>query len=350
MDILKHYINEEEIWKQHPIFANYEGSSFGRIRRKETQKIKKPFTNSNGRFLIQIFKNGQRFLVYVHRFICECFYGINNDLTVDHIDSNPSNNHLSNLQYTTLKVNVNNQNSKNKRQPSKTTSKHERVKCFDLNGNFIKTFNSAKEAVSELHLSTNKHASNFITNVCCGLAKSAYGYKWEYANDDILIEGEIFKKHPFLDVEVSNLGRIRKKIFGRYRISLGTMNSFGYLKTSINNKGYFVHRLVAETFIPNPRNKKEINHINANKQDNRIENLEWVTHEENMNSEVTVKNSRAFKVDLYNLKNEYIETFPSLSKMCKKMGFDLKSVRMCLKGEHKQHHGYFFKLHENNKK
>lgn len=61
----------------------------------------------------------------------------------------------------------------------------------------------------------------------------------------------------------------------------------GYLRVSIYNrtlghKRVAVHRLIAKTFIPNPDNKPHVNHINGDKTDNRVENLEWTTHAENM--------------------------------------------------------------------
>ena len=61
----------------------------------------------------------------------------------------------------------------------------------------------------------------------------------------------------------------------------------GYLTVDLcignNHKTMSIHRLVALTFIPNPENKPYVNHKNANKKDNRIDNLEWVTAIENSN-------------------------------------------------------------------
>lgn len=64
-------------------------------------------------------------------------------------------------------------------------------------------------------------------------------------------------------------------------------HSGGYLNVSLgtnkdNYKNYFIHRLVAEAFIPNPKCKPQVNHINEDKTDNNINNLEWVTAQENM--------------------------------------------------------------------
>ena len=64
-------------------------------------------------------------------------------------------------------------------------------------------------------------------------------------------------------------------------------------------KQFLVHRIVAECFIPNPENKREVNHINGNKYDNRIENLEWVTSSENQKHAVKI-NLRQHGTNLWN--------------------------------------------------
>ena len=91
--------------------------------------------------------------------------------------------------------------------------------------------------------------------------------------------------------QVSNLGRVRS-LFSRGgkraypRVMKGHIDSHGYVQVTISVDGksklMFVHILVAKAFIPNPLGKRTINHINCNKTDNRVCNLEWATDSENI--------------------------------------------------------------------
>lgn len=76
--------------------------------------------------------------------------------------------------------------------------------------------------------------------------------------------------------------RVRSNIWKKSKIlSLNSLSTSGYSQVSIKNKKRFVHRLVALTFISNSENKPEVNHIDSNKLNNNMNNLEWVTSKEN---------------------------------------------------------------------
>lgn len=83
---------------------------------------------------------------------------------------------------------------------------------------------------------------------------------------------------------VSSLGNV-KTINGKLKkVVYDSKNDYGYVELWKNNKGkkFRIHRLVAETFIPNTLGKEQVNHIDGNKKNNCISNLEWVTPKENI--------------------------------------------------------------------
>ena len=89
--------------------------------------------------------------------------------------------------------------------------------------------------------------------------------------------------------EISNLGRIRTfnyKNTNNVEIMKNFIDGSGYIKISLCKNGikkqYFIHRLVAQAFIPNLKNKRTVNHKDGNKLNNCVGNLEWVTCEENI--------------------------------------------------------------------
>ena len=90
------------------------------------------------------------------------------------------------------------------------------------------------------------------------------------------------------EYEISNLGRLRRIKTGK--IITSHQNRQGYWIVGLyfngKRKTCTVHRLIAEAFIDNPENKMFVDHINRIKSDNRLENLRWVTHLENMENQV----------------------------------------------------------------
>ncbi len=90
----------------------------------------------------------------------------------------------------------------------------------------------------------------------------------------------------FPDYQVSNMGKVKSLKREQIKILKPRKTSNGYFAVSLSNgitsKNYRIHRLVAESFVPNKHNKPFINHKDLNKTNNKVANLEWVSQKENV--------------------------------------------------------------------
>ena len=161
---------------------------------------------------------------------------------------------------------------------------------------------------------------------------------------------EVWKDIPGYEgkYQASSLGRIRSK-----RGVLKLRDNFGYQRVMLyglkgGRKSLSVHRLVAKTFIPNPNNYPQINHIDENKSNNRIDNLEWCTQSQNINAGTVLQRMSATKtngkkskaVDQFALNGEFIAHYPSLNEIARQCGYNPSNISSHIRGSSRYAHPY----------
>lgn len=120
-----------------------------------------------------------------------------------------------------------------------------------------------------------------------------------------------------------------------------------WLRKNGKGKTNYIHRLVAEYFLQNPECKKEVNHKDGNKQNNSVQNLEWVTRSENMFHSYRLGLKKTTKVSAYKKSGEYVKTFQSVKDAMDFVGTDYNAgISRCLTGKAKNAHGYLWKYAE----
>lgn len=176
-----------EVWAKHPIYTNYEASNFGNIRSLNYNhtglpKNLKQSLGGNNYHKVELCQDGKHKMYSSHRFVWECWNGlIPNGYCIDHMDTNTSNNRLTNLRLCkTQKENINNQLTLTKKVNNLKKSKI--VEQYSLEGDFIKEFPSASEVQRILGFPQSN-----ISATCRGKFKKAYGYKWKYKEDKVAL-------------------------------------------------------------------------------------------------------------------------------------------------------------------
>ena len=155
--------------------------------------------------------------------------------------------------------------------------------------------------------------------------------------------------------EVNELGKVRS-VDRTVEYKDGRIRKYNgkELKLNIDRGGYAmvilskndvrkmmkVHRLVAGAFIPNPDNLPEIHHINHDRTDNRVENLQWVTSSEQKDYHWIAAQSKTNGVRLRVVGHGIDKIFISAHEVKRELGIDRKSAMKVAKGEFKQIKGY----------
>lgn len=178
---------------------------------------------------------------------------------------------------------------------------------------------------------------------------------------------EVWKDIPGYEgmYQISNTGRVKSLSRERKcnrnsvatvkeRIKPHFVNKKGYCQIGLckNGKrtGFHVHRLVAMAFIPNPYNKKTVNHIDGNKSNNNVENLEWATYSENIKHAFLnnlIDNSHSYDerkkpiVQMDKESGELLNTYDSIGSAMRSIGKNTKNaIISCCKGRIKTAYGF----------
>jgi len=181
------------------------------------------------------------------------------------------------------------------------------------------------------------------------------------------METEIWKAHPeYAGIEVSTLGRVRtldKMVWNgsgtwlmKGRVLKPASDKDGYLMVNVKVDGKWttkkVHRLTAQTFIPNPDSLAEINHKNCVRDDNRVSNLEWCTHSYNSRYRekhgVSQTEAAGHPLFAINLKTLEILHFRAQMEAGRSLGIGVGNINNVIKGKKKQTGGYWFKEDDGN--
>lgn len=339
-------MEDTEVWNNIDGYEKYEVSSFGRIRNKITGRILK--ASSKGGYCSIGLSNIKTKTFSVHQLVAKSFIpNPENKQQINHKDKNGLNNKISNLEWNTNKENSIHRSTGVKQK----TNQNLEIYKIDINTNqILEKYNSIEEASKSILDNNNLKFNNIrsgISMVINNKQQTSYGYKWKKVEQNELENEEwkevIIDKTKIEGYYVSSLGRFKNKkgvIMKNYK-----PHHSGYIYVRVNIIKYALHRLVAQTFIPNLENKPFVNHIDGNKLNNSVINLEWCTCAENNlhNYKIGLTKGNTRKVIQYDLEMNKIKIFDKIVDASKELNISYSCIKDVLNGKQKKTKGFIFK-------
>jgi hypothetical protein len=253
-------------------------SNLGRIWSCSLKKFLDPVTNPNGYVTpVLILTTGVSKTLYLHILVMETFNQETPEgLVIDHKNQVKGDNRLINLRFATLSENIMNRDWSNHGVGQKKP-----VLRYTLDGIYLDEWASARDAMAGLKL----NGFGPIVMCCLNTGKTGYGFTWKY-KEVISIPTERWK--IIYGVEISDHGRVRNQRSSV--VTYGSITNNGYYEVGRGGKNHLVHRLVCEAFNGKaPIGKDSVDHVDGDKTHNRFDNLQWVSHTENMQRAVGKK-------------------------------------------------------------
>jgi hypothetical protein len=155
----------------------------------------------------------------------------------------------------------------------------------------------------------------------------------------------LIKDHPNYSIDITGLV-INNKTNKYLKIQLNQKREIVELWKDNKKKHCQIHRLLAEAFIPNPDNLPQINHIDGNSLNNKIENLEWVTDRDNkLHAYRTgLMKQNKFAVLQYTLNEKFVREYESILEAHRVTKIDRKSIKFNIENKYKHAGNYIWRL------